>query len=99
MARKVTVEDIEKMNIEYLNCHSYAEVARRTGWAASTVKNYIYPDFGVVPESEIKRFDPDKDMPQFTTDIFKGLINYGDLCVLSEEEKDEIRDLWKEITV
>lgn len=99
MPRKVTIEDIEQMNREYLDCHSYAEVARRTGWSANTVRHYIYKDFGIIPEEQIKRFNPDTDMPVFSTEPFMGLENYGELCVLSDEEKEEIKELWKELVV
>lgn len=99
MARRVSVEDIKQMNIEYLNCHSYAEVARRTGWAAATVRAYIDPNFSIAREDQIHRFDPNTEMPKFSTKMFEGVDNYGDLCVLSDEEKAEIQDLWKELLV
>lgn len=99
MARRVTVEDIKQINLEYLDCHSYAETARRTGWSASTVKAHIDPSFKFVSEDEIKRFDLKTEMPQFSTAMFEGLDNYGELCVLSDDEKAEIKELWKEMLV
>ena len=97
--RRVTVDDIRKMNEEYLDCHNYAEVARRVGYSASTVRKYIYKDFAKVDESKIKRFDPNVDMVPFTTDRFKGVKNYGTLCVLSDEEREEIKQLWEEMVL
>lgn len=97
MARKVTTEDIRQMNEIYYQCKSYAETARQTGWSASTVRNYIDKNFSPVLEDKIHRFDPDTEMPEFSTAMFEGVANLGDLCVLSNIEKEEIVELWKEL--
>lgn len=99
MARKVTVDDIRQMNEIYYQCKSYAETARQTGWATSTVRNYIDKNFSPVLEDKIHRFDPDTEMPIFSTAIFEGVENLGDLCVLSDDEKLEIAKLWEEIVI
>ena len=99
MARKVTVDDIRKMNEIYYQCKSYAETARQTGWSAATVRNYIDKNFSPVLEDQIHRFDPDTEMPEFSTAAFEGVENFGDLLVLSEDEKLELVDLWKEIVL
>ena len=54
---------------------------------------------GIIPEEQIKRFDPNTDMPIFSTEPFMGLVNYGELCVLTDDEKKEIEELWKELVV
>lgn len=99
MARRVTIDDIRKINELYYQYHNYAEVARQTGFSASTVRSYVDKNFNPVTEDQIKRFDPNVDMKEFDETIFEGLDNYGELCVLSEEEKEEIRLLWKELIV
>lgn len=99
MARKVTTEDIRQMNEIYYQCKSYAETARQTGWSASTVRNYIDKNFSPVLEDNIHRFDPDTEMPEFSTAMFEGVANLGDLCVLTDEEKIEIVALWEEIVI
>lgn len=99
MARRITIDDIRKINELYYQYHNYAEVARQTNWSASTVRSYVDKNFNPVTEDQIKRFDPNVDMKEFDETIFEGLDNYGELCVLSEEEKEEIRLLWKELTV
>ena len=99
MARKVTVDDIRKMNEIYYQCKNYAETARQTGWSAATVRSYIDKNFSPVLEDQIHRFDPDTEMPEFSTAMFEGVENYGDLCTLSDEEKIEIVELWKEIVL
>ena len=97
MARRVSVHDIRQMNEIYYKCKSYAETARQTGWSAATVRNYIDKNFSPVLEDKIHRFDPNTEMPEFSTEIFEGIENWGDLCVLSDEEKIEIVELWEEI--
>ena len=44
-------------------------------------------------------FDPDKDLPPFDAVLarFAQVDNFGDLCVLSDDEKKEMEDLWKEL--
>lgn len=99
MARRITVDDIRKINELYYKYKNYAEVARQTGWSASTVRAYVDKNFNPIIEDQIKRFDPNTDMPDFDETIFEGVENYGDLCVMSDEEFEEIKALWKEIPV
>ena len=99
MARRVTIDDIRQMNEIYYQCKSYAETARQTGWSASTVRAYIDKNFSPVLEDQIHRFNPDIEMPEFSTAMFEGVENYGDLCVLTDDDKAEITELWREITI
>lgn len=99
MPRRITVDDIKKINDLYYQCHNYAEVARQTGWSASTVRSYVDKNYNPVIEDKIKRFDPNTDMPEFDESLFEGVDNFGDLCVLSDEEYEEIKQLWEEIPV
>lgn len=99
MARRVSVDDIRQMNEIYYQCKSYAETARQTGWSAATVRNYIDKNFSPVLEDKIHRFDPNTELPEFSTKLFEGIENWGDLCVLSDEEKIETVELWEEIVL
>ena len=96
MAKRV--EDIQRINELYYKYKTYAEVARQTGFAPSTVKKYVDPNWQPLNEIEVVKFTKD-DLPDFTTDIFRGVKNFGDLCVLSEEERKEIEELWKELSI
>lgn len=100
MANRVTSEDILRMNEIYYKTHVFAEVARQTGFSASTVRKYVDTKWTPVVSEEIITFSM-KDIPDFKEAIkcFRGVDNYGDLCVLSEEERAEIRELWKELAV
>ena len=100
MASKVTNEDILRINELYYKHKTYAEVARQTGFAASTVKKYVIPNWEPVKIDNIVRFDL-VNLPNFfeVAPLFRGVENYGDLCILDENEKEELKELWKELAV
>lgn len=98
MANKVTNEDILRMNELYYKHKTYAAVARETGFSASTVKKYIVPGWKPVEAANIKRFDF-AQLPDFSSSAFKGIDNYGELCVLTEREQEEIKELWEEMSI
>lgn len=100
MANKVTNEDILRINEIYYKTHTYAETARQTGFAASTVKKYVISGWKPVEQSNVVRFNMDL-LPDYkeAAKIFRGIENYGALCVLSEEEVKEIKELWRELAV
>ena len=100
MASKVTNEDILRINELYYKHKTYAEVARQTGFSASTVKKYVILNWAPVATENIQKFDG-SSLPHFTkaVEIFRGVSNYGNLCVLSEKELEEIGALWGELAV
>lgn len=100
MAKRVTNEDILKFNEIYYRTKTYAEVARETGFSASTVKKYIDKNWQPVIAENIQKFDL-AQLPDFqkAVEIFRGISNYGNLCVLTAYEQDEIKELWKELAV
>ena len=99
--RRVTTDDIKYINDVYYVCKSYAETARRTGWSASTVRSYVDKNYSPVNEQNIHRFDTDTEMPDWHEAVaaFAGIDNYGELCELTDDEREEIEQLWKEIAV
>ena len=100
MASKVTNEDILRINELYYKHKTYAEVARQTGFSASTVKKYVKPGWEPVIVENIKKFDPSIILDfQKAVEIFRGVQNYGNLCVLTDYEVEQIRELWKELAV
>ena len=100
MASKVTNEDILRINELYYKHKTYAEVARQTGFAASTVKKYVIPNWEPAKTDNVIRFDL-ANLPNFSeaVKIFRGVTNYGDLCVLSDNEKEELKELWEELAI
>lgn len=97
MAR-VTSEDILRMNEIFYKTHVFAEVARQTGFSASTVRKYVDTNWKPVINENIIRFEFNQ-IPEFDSSIFRGIDNYGELCVLTEREKDEMKELLKELVV
>ena len=98
MANRVTSEDILRMNEIYYKTHVFAEVARQTGFSASTVRKYVDVNWKPIENENIIKFDMN-DLPEFDPTCFKGIENYGDLCVLTEREQDEMKELLKELVV
>lgn len=92
MGRKVTDKDIYEINCAYLKCGTYSGAARETGWSPNTIKKYIVKDFK--PEVEIKeKFTLEalgKVEPKEENSLFEFL-------TLSEEEKEEMKELWNEL--
>ena len=96
MARKVQQADIERMLELYSQLGTYAAVARETGFSASTVRKYILENQVVTPVAAVEVFDTTKLDRE--VDYTKFLMsNWGDLCVLTKDEKSEVEHLWKEL--
>ena len=98
MANKVTSDDILRINEIYYKTKVYAETARQTGFSASTVKKYVIKDWQPVATENIIKFELSQ-IPEFDGSIFKGVDNYGDLCVLTEREKEKMKELWGELAI
>lgn len=104
MARvKMTPEKIIEVNELYLKLGTYSAVSRELGGSPSpsTVKKYIIPDY--VSRKDIsasKKTFLIEDLPDFDLSDYTDLIkkdNWGELCVLSDKEVEEVEDLWKEL--
>lgn len=98
MAR-VTTEDILNFNKLYFKYKSFAEVARQTGFSASTVSKYVDKNWKPLDEGRRKIFDPMQLKPDFKLECFKGVENFGELCVYSAEEEAEVHELWEEMDI
>ena len=100
MAKRVTNEDILVFNEIYYKTKNYAQVARETGFSASTVRKYIDKNWEPVQSENIIHFDI-AQLPDFSeaVKIFRGINNYGNLCVLTELEQKEVEELWRELAV
>lgn len=100
MANKVTNEDVLRINELYYKHKTYAEVARQTGFSASTVKKYIIKNWAPIDNNNIIRFSMDS-LPDFqdAVEVFSNIDNYGNLCFLTDKEKEEITKLWGELAL
>lgn len=102
MAKTVVTPDlIKEINELYIKLKTYAGVSRALGGSPSpaTVKKYIIPNY--VAESEVNK----NKITFKTTDLkemepkFFLCENWGDLCVLFEDERTEMKKLWEEMLV
>lgn len=92
----VTQDDIKKINELYLQLKTYAAVSRATGFAPSTVKKYVIPNYQKVEEKNIiKVTGPLPNLESYRENFYKK--DWRELCVLSAEEHEEIKGLWKEL--
>lgn len=100
MANKVTNEDILRINEIYYKTKVYAETARQTGFSASTVKKYVIPGWKPVAVENVIHFNL-AELPDFTSaaELFQGINNYGNLCILTQSEQEEIKNLWRELAI
>ena len=94
MARKVTDKDIIDMNEAFLLCKTYSGVAAATGWSASTVKKYIIPGYA----SKKEKIEYNVVVPSIE-DTIKMLLNNEAICCVTEKEKEEMQELWKDMLV
>ena len=100
MANKVTQENIIEMNEIYLKVGTYAETARRTGFSAATVKKYIFSDYISKTAIVITNLFSLEQVPVFDKEKFIDFdFSDDNLYRLSDEEKEEIKELWKEMLV
>ena len=97
MATRITEDQKIEMNVLYKELKTYAAVARAMGVAASTVKKYIIPDF-INPQEIQENIIQVNELPPLDINVFQNT-SFGDLCLLSEDEKAEMPDLWKEILI
>ena len=98
MANKVTNEDKILMNELYLQYKTYAEVARQTGFSASTVKKYIIPNYISQDALEIKKFN--KTIPDdFCCGFPANTQIWASLLELTDRESAEMNELRKEILI
>jgi predicted transcriptional regulator len=99
MAKNITQDEIIQMNELYLQLGTYSGVAKVVGRAPSTVKKYIQKDY--VPQSELVRkifklIDMDKE---FDPQPYVDSDDWGKTAVLTDEEKEEVKELWKEMSI
>jgi hypothetical protein len=104
MARvTMTPEKIIEVNELYLKLGTYSAVSRELGGSPSpsTVKKYIIPNYVSKKDiSAARRTYHIEDLPDFDIKEYVDLIksnNWGEVCVLSEEENAEVEELWKEL--
>lgn len=88
----ITNDMIIEMNDMYSNGKSIKNIAINLDISPYTVKKYIKN----LKENKTNITLFNKSLPKFDAKIFR-IENWGNLCLLSEDETEEIRKLWEEI--
>lgn len=100
---KITPEIKEQINILYLQLGTKAAVAREIGCSASTVSKYIIPNFKLNEEKEAPKFEGQIGNSDKLAAALKNSDNPGrrlcELCMLSDSEWQELKEMQKEIFV
>ena len=99
---KITYEDIKNINELYANLKTYAAVSRATGFSPATVKKYVQKDYIPIKDrAENTNPAPEIDLNCITAQVLNlfRCDDWKDLCVLSEEEYEDIKSLWKEMNI
>lgn len=100
---KITPEIVEQINILYLKLGTKAAVARQIGCSPATVSKYISPSFKLPEEKTTYTFDGTIGNANKLSTILSitplPAREVCRLCLLSEEEWREIKEIQKEIFV
>lgn len=97
MATRITAEQIEKINLAYLQCGTYTGAARAAGVSPSTAKKYIVPNYEP-PKSSTEEIlicaKAIAEIEPFTSpeQIYKA-------TELTKEEVEAMSMLWKELRI
>lgn len=100
---KITPEIAEKINILYLELGTKAAVAREIGCSPSTVSRYIVPNFVPPAERTMENFEKEVGNADWLISLLQNSESAAsrlcEICLLSEEEKAQLKTLQKEIFV
>ena len=98
MAKRVTPEDIITINETYLLCGSYSATAKATGWSASTVAKYV--DKNYKSSAESAPASPAQPIEPAALDVaLEYLLNHSNLSCLTEQERADMKEIWKGMLV
>ena len=88
----ITNDIVIKINTMYSEGKNPKIIGSLLNISPYTVKKYINNP----KEENTPKITFNKSLPEFNTSIFRDN-DWGDLCLLSEKESEEIRALWEEI--
>ena len=96
MARRVTDKDIKEINEAYLICRSISGTAAATGWSTSTVRKYIIDGY----EGGGRKSGPTAVIEPGELDgAMDYVLNHSNLSCLTEQEKADMKNIWKGMLV
>jgi len=89
----ITNDMIVEINNMYNTGKSIKAIANNMSISPYTVKKYIK---NLTEEINVEKTTFNKSLPEFDSTVFRDK-DWGDLCVLNEEETEEMRKLWEEM--
>lgn len=95
MAKRITEKDIEIINEAYLICKTYSGAAKAAGCSPSTARKYIIPGYvskGVVGKIPSKQVHVE---PAAIDEAMNYLLSHTGLSCLTEQEKKDLKEIWK----
>lgn len=104
MAKKITDEKIIEINEVYLQCGVKSQTAKICGVSPASVTKYLIKDYKARKDTKIEEFNKEAVGCQSFIDFINqnsntAILNFCNFCKLSEEEKNDLRELQKEILV
>ena len=94
MAKRITNEDIEKINEAYLFYGTYAAAARAVGCSPSTARKYVIEGYKAKGENSIEEKPIEISELGYTLSILQ---NCNHLSCLRDFEKAGMNKIWKEM--
>lgn len=95
MAKRVTEEDIQKMNEIYALCGSLKQTAEATGWSSSTVSKYVDKSYKPTQTAAVP-LDFTIEFPSIDETI-QSLLNFNELTKPTTEERIALKKIQKRI--
>lgn len=98
---KITPEIAEQINEIYYQCKNKSQTAKQIGCSAATVSRYILKDYVPRASRQNYEFNGKIGNADWLVDIFNKIDNAGqrlcEICILSDEELNDFKELQKEI--
>lgn len=103
MAKRITDEQKEMINELFLECGVKKKVAEIMGISPASVTRYLIPNYVSKKERKEYAFEGYVGDSEWLIDIFEAFSDPGarlcELCMLGENEKEEMRKLQEEIYI
>lgn len=99
MAKKISQEQIIKINELYLEKKTYAGVARELGISASTVKKYVIKDYIPIAEIKPQLLTLEQIKAVETYVMSKEELNNPDILQLTIEEALDMYKFWEALVI
>lgn len=98
---KITPEIAEQINEIYYQCKNKSQTAKQIGCSTATVSRYILKDYVPRASRQNYEFNGEIGNADWLVDVLNKIDNAGqrlcEICILSNEELNDLKELQKEI--